>query len=92
MLNTNRDSTVYKVAIMASSTPPSFLKACQAYLDYQQNLTTISLPPYDLNADGQMTIQYGENFCRMPNCQRRMVSHFSVIMGSSVHYLEVLFD
>jgi aspartate/methionine/tyrosine aminotransferase len=27
----------------------------------------------------------------MPNFKRRMVSHFSVIMGSSVHYLEKSF-
>ncbi|KAJ5655909.1 hypothetical protein N7507_007859 [Penicillium longicatenatum] len=57
---------------MALNTPPSFLKACQAYLDYQQNLTTMSLPPYGLNADGQVTIQYGKIFYLVPNCQRRM--------------------
>ncbi|KAJ5346614.1 hypothetical protein N7541_009096 [Penicillium brevicompactum] len=52
---------------------PAFLSNCAAYRWYIQDVAngSLTLPPFQQNADGATIIAFGEVYCRLPDCEHR---------------------
>ncbi|KAJ5551397.1 hypothetical protein N7535_000653 [Penicillium sp. DV-2018c] len=52
---------------------PSFLRHCPVYREYLRRgeAGELNLPPFHEIAHGEVFVQYGEIFCRVPGCTSR---------------------